>query len=266
MIYTSAHSGSDNVAGAVTPVLQRRKLRSRGTRIRASGHTEMTAGGDAQTPPLVTRTPTGGAVALCGEPPGPPAGNTVSQAVHSPGTEHRVSSDCTVLLGNAAKATDKPDTSRAYVCRSVGLGGETQRRGQKFFSVNRTDNVVYLASYNACNYNPLRVQNTACCGNGSRTTLKGSAGLSFRKHRCYPLAHRDEYRSARGPELKGSSASAHLPPQHRKPAPACWTGSGGRGRRRGKPHQEQPFTEHVLRAGPRSKHCPYVSLCTGNLM
>lgn len=67
----------------------------------------MTAGGDAQSPtPGYTRSHR----SSCGpewRAPGPPAGDTVSQAVRSLGTEHGVSPDCTVLLGMAAEATDK---------------------------------------------------------------------------------------------------------------------------------------------------------------
>lgn len=46
------------------------------------------------------------------------------------------------------------------------------------------------------------------CENGSRITLKGSAGLSFLKHCGYRLVHRNDYRPP------GSHVGL-LPPQHR---------------------------------------------------
>lgn len=46
------------------------------------------------------------------------------------------------------------------------------------------------------------------CENGSRITLKGSAGLSFLKHCGYRLVHRNDYRPP-------GSHVGFLPPQHR---------------------------------------------------
>lgn len=89
--------------------------------------------------------------------------------------------------------------------------GQWKVRSQRFSCVNTADNVVYLASYKGCNYNLLQVQNTMfgwACENGSRITLKGSAGLFFLKHCCYRLAYRNDYRFPRILELEGSSALA----------------------------------------------------------
>ena len=106
--------------------------------------------------------------------------------------------------------------------------GQWKIRGQRFSSVNTADNVVYLASYNDCNYNLLQAQNTVfgwACENGSRITLKGSAGLSSLKHCCYRLAYRNDYQFPRIPELEGNSPWPLQSPQHRKPSPACWAGN-----------------------------------------
>lgn len=170
-------------------------------------------------------------------------------------------------VGWLPKPVTNPDTSGAnYFCWING-GGGWRVQGQRFSSVNTADKVVYLASHNGCNYTPLQGQSAVpgwACENGSRITLKGSAGLSFLKHCGYRLVHRNDYRPpGYHVGLPSIDAFSSLLGRQLRRRGGGGEGTGGRS---GRSSSLRTFTKHILCAGPRSIHCPYISSCLSNLI
>lgn len=124
-------------------MLQGRKLRSKGTRILARGHTGMTNRKCPDPHSWLRAAPTEGGVALRGslhEPHRQCCLPGSSRSWHrAQGLTQRGSS----YLESLPKPPTKLDTSRAYFCWITrGWGRERRRRGHGFLSVNSADNVV----------------------------------------------------------------------------------------------------------------------------
>lgn len=177
-IYTSAHSSSDDVAGAVTPVLQGRKLRSKGTL--ASDHTKTNAGGAAQTPTpgymRSHRRSCGSAWRASRHPRRRHRLPGSSQSGH--GTQGLTRLHC--LTWNCCQSHRQKQTRPGLVSASQ-WGWVAGHREEAKNSFLLTEQIMWFTWHRTMPVITTHYEYKTLlgCGNGSRTTLTGSAGLSF---------------------------------------------------------------------------------------